>query len=116
MMTLKSSKHAIGALVAIGFGIVFQLPPEARPGSDATLSGDLASKAVRRPAPYLLVADYDKDCVRRYDALTGAFVDVFVGIHSAKLKDPQFLVFGPHDHDLYVGTGHFGGPLKAVLR
>src|SRR5262245_24738081 len=42
-----------------------------------------------------------------------------------RLTGPQALVFGPHDHDLYVGSGHFGGSystdpgpgqLRAVLR
>jgi len=65
---------------------------------------------------YLLVAEYDNHQVLRYDANTGAFVDQFVPKHSGGLKEPQSLIFGPHDHDLYVGSGHFGGPLKAVLR
>jgi len=65
---------------------------------------------------YLFVADYDKHVVRRYDAETGESVDTFVPKHSAGLKEPQFLLIGPHDHDLYVGSGHFGGPLHAVLR
>src|SRR5262245_19358042 len=67
-------------------------------------------------AGYLLVAEYDNHQVLRYDAATGAFVDSFVPKHSGDLKEPQFLVFGPHDHNVYVGSGHFGGPLKAVLR
>lgn len=65
---------------------------------------------------YLYVAEYDNHQVLRYDALTGAFVDRFVPKHSGGLKEPQFLVIGPHDQNLYVGSGHFGGPLKAVLR
>src|SRR5262245_6360523 len=67
-------------------------------------------------AGYLLVAEYDNHKVLRYDAATGAFVDEFVTKHSGDLKEPQYLVVGPHDHNLYVGSGHFGGPLKAVLR
>jgi hypothetical protein len=67
---------------------------------------------------YLVVTDYDQHEVLRYDAATGAFVDQFVPKHSGGLNHPQSLVFGPHDHNFYVGSGHFEGPgqLKAVLR
>src|SRR5262245_34591286 len=74
---------------------------------------------------YLLVADYDNNAVLRYDEHTGAFIDTVVPKRSARLTEPQALVFGPHDHDLYVGSGHFGGSystdpgpgqLRAVLR
>lgn len=67
---------------------------------------------------YLLVADYDKNNVLRYDEDTGAFVDEFVPNNSGGLNQPLSLVFGPHDHNLYVGSGHFRGPgqLRAVLR
>ena len=65
---------------------------------------------------YLFVAEYDNHSILRYEAHTGAYVDEFVSKHSGGLKEPQFLVIGPQDGDLYVGSGHFGGPLKAVLR
>src|SRR6185436_7316269 len=51
--------------------------------------------------------DYDNHRVLRYDETSGAFVDVFVPKHSGGLTQPQFMVFGPHDGDLYVGSGHF---------
>src|SRR5262245_49858636 len=47
---------------------------------------------------YLLLADYVRDRVMRYDAATGAFVDEFVAKNSGGLNQPQFLLFGPHDH------------------
>src|SRR5262245_24031516 len=67
---------------------------------------------------YLLVADFGGDEVLRYDAATGAFVDRFVPKHTGGLNQPYGVLFGPHDHDLYVSTGRFAGPgqLKAVLR
>jgi DNA-binding beta-propeller fold protein YncE len=66
----------------------------------------------------LLVADFNRDCVRRYDAQTGAFVDTFVPRHSGGMNQPWAVLFGPHDHNLYVSTGEFGGPgqFKGVLR
>jgi ELWxxDGT repeat protein len=67
---------------------------------------------------YLLVTDYDNDSVLRYDGTTGEFVDTFVPRGSGGLNQPWFLRFGPHDGNLYVGSGHFRGPgqEKAVLR
>ncbi len=67
---------------------------------------------------YLLVGDWDEHTVLRYAEATGAFVDTFVPKHSGGLNQPFGLVFGPHDHNLYVSSGQFKGPgqLKAVLR
>lgn len=68
---------------------------------------------------YLLVSDYDTNSVLRYDAATGAFVDNFVPKHSGGLNQPQGLVFGPEDHNLYVASGEFApssDPHTAVLR
>jgi hypothetical protein len=58
------------------------------------------------------------DNVLRFDAATGAFVDEFIPRRSGGLNQPNGIVFGPHDHDLYITTGHFQGPgqIKAVLR
>jgi ELWxxDGT repeat protein len=69
-------------------------------------------------AGYLLVPDYVNHNVLRYDAATGAFVDEFVPRQSGGLNQPNGVVFGPHDGDLYITTGHFHGPgqIKAVLR
>ncbi|MEX0613940.1 MAG: hypothetical protein WD229_17610, partial [Pirellulales bacterium] len=69
-------------------------------------------------AGYLLVPDFDKHNVLRYDAATGAFVDTFVSRKSGGLNQPWNVLIGPHDGDLYVSTGHFRGPgqIKAVLR
>ena len=63
---------------------------------------------------YLLVTDYDHGSVLRYDAATGAFVDEFVARNSGGLNQPQFLVFGPHDDNLYVGSSHFSGPGRFI--
>jgi len=76
------------------------------------------------PAPaggtddFLLVSDYDTNSVKRYDAATGAFVDNFVPKLSGGLNQPQGLVFGPHDHNLYVASGELSGSAqrRAVLR
>ncbi len=67
---------------------------------------------------FLLVADYDRKKVLRYDAVTGDFVDEFVPMNSGGLNQPLFLVFGPHDDNHYVGSGHLNGicQLRAVLR
>lgn len=68
---------------------------------------------------YLLVSDYDGNNVLRYDASTGAFVDEFVSKHSGGLNQPQGMVFGPHDHSLYVASGEYApssDPHTAVLR
>jgi hypothetical protein len=67
---------------------------------------------------YLLVPSFDTHNVLRYDAATGAFVDEFVPHKSGGLNQPNALVFGPRDHDLYVTSGFYGGPgqVRAVLR
>jgi DNA-binding beta-propeller fold protein YncE len=67
---------------------------------------------------YLLVADFNRDSVKRYDSVSGAFVDTFVPKHSGGMNQPWGVLFGPHDGDLYVSTGEFGGPgqVKGVLR
>jgi DNA-binding beta-propeller fold protein YncE len=67
---------------------------------------------------FLVVGSFDTDQVLHYDAGTGAFVDEFVGRRNNGLNQPWGLIFGPHDGNLYVSTGHFQGPgqLKAVLR
>jgi hypothetical protein len=69
-------------------------------------------------AGYLLVNSYHTDNVLRYNAATGAFVDEFIPRLSGRLNQPWGLVIGPHDHNAYVSTGHFGGTgrIKAVLR
>src|SRR5262249_52919634 len=55
---------------------------------------------------------------RSPDAATGAFVDEFLPHNSGRLNQPASVVIGPRDHNVYVSTGHFGGPgqIKAVLR
>ncbi len=67
---------------------------------------------------YLLVPDFDKNNVLRFDAATGAFVDEFVSRRSERLNQPWSALIGPHDGNLYVSTGHWRGPgqIKAVLR
>lgn len=67
---------------------------------------------------YLLVPDYDKHNLLRFDAATGAFVDEFVSRKSGGLNQPYIALIGPHDGHLYVTTGHFDGPgqIKSVLR
>jgi sugar lactone lactonase YvrE len=67
---------------------------------------------------YLLIGSFGTDSVPRYDESTGAFVDTFVTHRSGGLTSPEGLVFGPHDHDLYVTSGFEGGPGQnpAVMR
>jgi hypothetical protein len=67
---------------------------------------------------YLLVPDLDRHNVLRFDATTGAFIDEFVSRKSGGLNQPFIALYGPHDDNLYVSTGHLHGPgqSKAVLR
>jgi hypothetical protein len=67
---------------------------------------------------YLLVTGYDTNSVLRYNEADGVFVDTFVPRSSGGLIQPYAVLFGPHDHNLYVSSGQFGGPghLKAILR
>ncbi len=67
---------------------------------------------------HLLIADYNANCVRRYDEATGAFVDVFVPEGSGGINQPWGVLYGPNDRNLYVSTGEFGPPskVKAALR
>lgn len=67
---------------------------------------------------YLYVGDYDGNSVLRYDETTGDFVDEFVPHNSGGLNQPQGLVFGPKDHNLYVTSGELYGKGndKAVMR
>ena len=67
---------------------------------------------------YLLVPEVANNQVLRYDATTGAFVDVFVPRRSGGLNQPYSVIVGPHDGHVYVPTGHWEGPgqIKAVLR
>jgi DNA-binding beta-propeller fold protein YncE len=83
---------------------------------------DVADAGLPQPGggtdDYLLVADWGRDTVRRYDGATGDFVDVVVSKHSGGLNQPWGTLFGPHDGNLYVSSGEFAGPghIKAVLR
>lgn len=67
---------------------------------------------------YLLVPDFGKNRVLRFEAATGEFVDEIIPKHSGGLNQPWIVLVGPHDGHLYVSTGHFRGPgqIKAVLR
>lgn len=69
---------------------------------------------------YLLVTNVEKHNVLRYDAETGAFVDEFVAGKSGGLNYAWSAVFGPHDGNLFVSSGHRHskgeGTTKAVLR
>jgi DNA-binding beta-propeller fold protein YncE len=67
---------------------------------------------------YLLVTSFDTDNVLRYEAGTGVFVDEFVRHKSGGLNQPAGVIFGPHDDNLYVSSGYYGGPgqLRGVLR
>jgi hypothetical protein len=67
---------------------------------------------------HLLVTDFDTQSVLRYNEGSGAFVDTFVPRSSDGLRQPFAVLYGPHDHNLYVSSGIFGGPghLKAIQR
>jgi DNA-binding beta-propeller fold protein YncE len=66
----------------------------------------------------LLVTGYDTNSVLRYNEANGAFVNTFVPTSSGDLSLPYAVLYGPHDHNVYVSSGQFGGPghLKAILR
>src|SRR5262245_12385028 len=61
-------------------------------------------------AGYLVINDWGRDSVLRFDAATGAFVDTFVPNRSGGLNQPWGVLFGPHDGNLYVSCGEFHGP------
>lgn len=70
----------------------------------ALLAALTGAGALAQDFPYLLVSDFNNDVVRRYDANTGAFVDVFIptGSGDSLVNGPQGLAIGP-DGDVYVG-------------
>jgi len=77
-------------------------------GSHAQEPGDLG---------YLLVPSFDDNRVYRYDAATGAFVDVFVPRRSGGMVEPWACIFSPWDGSLVVGAGHFvSGQFIGALR
>jgi sugar lactone lactonase YvrE len=51
----------------------------------------------------LYVANAGSNAIRRYDGLTGSFIDTFVPSGSGGLNNPTDLAFGP-DGDLYVSS------------
>jgi len=57
----------------------------------------------------LLVTDNDEHKVLAYDRDTGEFVGEFVPRKGAGLNYPTGIIFGPHDQNLYVSSGIFGG-------
>lgn len=67
---------------------------------------------------YLYVTDYDKHSVLRFEAATGALVDVIVPNHSGGLHEPLYAILGPREGNLYVSSGHFNPSdhAKGVLR
>jgi DNA-binding beta-propeller fold protein YncE len=69
-------------------------------------------------ADYLFVPDFDRHDVLRYNAATGAFVDDFIARKTGGLNQPWSVIVSPHDGNILVSTGHYGGPgqIKAVLR
>src|SRR5262245_54900756 len=93
-------------------------PHQSRQRAGACLYVERLEDRLTPSGGYLLVADYDGNSVLRYDATTGAFVDEFVPHNSGGLNQPQGLVFGPRDHNLYVTSGEvYGqGNDKAVMR
>ncbi len=67
---------------------------------------------------YLFVTSWNNASVYRYDTATGAFVDAFVPRRSGGLYQPWDACISPHDGNLLVSYGHFGGvgQRKGVLR
>jgi hypothetical protein len=63
---------------------------------------------------YLFVPSLDTNNVPRYDESTGAFVDEFVRHKSGGLVDATGVVISPHDHNVYVSSGHFASPGQVV--
>ncbi|WP_096292843.1 hypothetical protein [Nitrosomonas ureae] len=54
---------------------------------------------------YLLVSDREGRNILRYDAETGAFVDVLVSAGSGNMNVPMGMTIGP-DGELYVSTNY----------
>lgn len=99
------------------FSAATQVPT--RPSRRLRLNAEPLENRLTPSSSYLLVSDYDGNTVLRFNAATGAFVDEFVPKHSGGLNQPQGLVFGPHDHNLYVASGEYApssDPHTAVLR
>ena len=53
---------------------------------------------------YLLASDWANDQIVRFDATTGAFVDVFIPSGRGSLDNPADLAIGPSG-DLFVASG-----------
>lgn len=58
---------------------------------------------IHDPGGNILVASHGTDTVRRYDSLTGEFIDTFACGHG--LVQPRNIVYGP-DGNLYVTSGN----------
>ena len=103
---MNRSATLLGAAIAIAMALC------AFPGKTGARAG------TTRTGSYLVVADFGGDKVLRYDGGSGAFIDTLVPKNTGGMNQPYGVLFGPHDGDLFVSTGQFGGPgqLKAVLR
>src|SRR5262245_46922735 len=96
--------------------------PTYRPSTPTRRAGRLQVERLEgRDCPsggHLSVTDFTTRSVLRYNEASGAFVDAVVPKGSGGLSQPFAVLYGPHDHNLYVSSG-FGagrGLEKAVLR
>jgi len=73
---------------------------------DVTVPGVyLVQEVIPSTDRFLLVAvsDFDRDRIERFNAQTGAFVDVFVATGVGGLENPRGILIGP-DHNLHVNN------------
>ena len=84
-------------------------------GPLAFLAFAMENRAQYASDGYLVVANWGGDSVLRYDQPTGAFDDIFVPKHSGGMNQPYGVVFGPHDHNLYVSTGEWAFEVAKYL-
>ena len=89
----------------VGAGLMQQTTLAQPPPADSTIG-------------LLLITDFDEHTVLVYDRDTGGFVGEFVPRKEGGLNYPTGILFGPHDQNLYVSSGSFGGmgELTAICR
>lgn len=77
----------------------------------AVLSAGGAGNTARAQVPYLFVGDPTDDTIKRYDALSGGFIDTVVEAGEGGARVIRGITFGPDGH-LYVTSAHTARVLR----